>query len=108
MVNRKEEKQISFRVSQEEFNRLKSMADQFGMSVPAFCKSKAKGSKMTAPKIDREGAFKIASELKKIGINVNQIAKHLNSGENVSEGQINALQKELSDIWQLLNSAIQK
>lgn len=40
--------------------------------------------------IDRQGAIQIASELRKIGVNVNQIAKHLNSGGNASEGQINA------------------
>lgn len=78
------------------------------MSVPMFCKKKAQGARMKAPLIDRQGAIQIASELRKIGVNVNQIAKHLNSGGNVLEGQINALQKELGDIWQLLNSAIQK
>ncbi len=108
MVNRKENRQINFRVSQEEFERLEQMANQLGMTVPAFCKSKAKGSKMKAPKIDRKGAFQIASELRKIGVNVNQIAKYLNTSQNVSEGQIKALEKELHDIWQLFNLAIQK
>ena len=108
MANRKEPKQISFRVSQEEFKRLEEMAEQLGMTVPAFCKAKAQGAKIKAPKIDRQGAFQIASELRRIGVNVNQIAKHLNSGLNVPKGQINALQEELSKLWQLFNSAIQK
>jgi len=95
-------------VSQEEFEKLEGMAAQLGMSVPAFCKAKAQGVKMKAPKIDREGAFQIASELRKIGVNINQIAKHLNTSQNVSEEQINVLQKELSELWQLFNSAIQK
>lgn len=77
------------------------------MSVPMFCKKKAQGARMKAPLIDRQGAIQIASELRKMGVNVNQIAKHLNSGGNASEGQINALQKELSDIWQQLSSALQ-
>jgi len=77
------------------------------MSVPMFCKKKAQGARMKAPLIDRQGALQIASELRRIGVNVNQIAKHLNSGENASEGQINALQGELNDIWQRLNSALQ-
>jgi len=107
-VNRTENKQINFRVSQEEFNRLEEMANQVGLSVPNFCKKKAQGSRIKSPKIDREGAFQIASELRKIGVNVNQIAKHLNTSKNVSEGQIKALQKELGELWQLFNSAIQK
>lgn len=77
------------------------------MSVPMFCKKKAQGAKIRAPLIDRQGALQIAAELRRIGSNVNQIAKHLNSGGNASEGQINALQKELSDIWQQLSSALQ-
>lgn len=77
------------------------------MSVPMFCKKKAQGARMKAPLIDRQGAIQIASELRKIGVNVNQIAKHLNSGGNASEGQINALQRELNDIWQQLSSALQ-
>lgn len=107
-ANRTENKQINFRVSEDEFQRLQEMASRVGMSVPAFCKEKAKGSKIKAPKVDREGAFQIAKELRRIGININQIAKYLNSGQSVSEGQINGLEGELHNIWQLFNSAIQK
>lgn len=77
------------------------------MSVPMFCKKKAQGARMKAPLIDRQGAIQIALELRKMGVNVNQIAKHLNSGGNASKGQINALQRELNDIWQQLSSALQ-
>lgn len=107
-ANRTENRQVNFRVSEQEYQRLESMADNLGMSVPSFCKAKAQGSRLTAPKIDREGALQIASELRKIGVNVNQMAKHLNSGGMVSESQINALQEELRELWQLFNSAIQK
>jgi len=106
-ANRKESKQINFRVSEQEYQRLEQMANNVGMSVPMFCKKKAQGAKMKAPLIDRQGAIQIASELRRIGVNVNQIAKHLNSGLNISKGQINALQGELNDIWQRLNSALQ-
>lgn len=106
-ANRKDNRQINFRVSEHEYQRLEQMANNVGMSVPMFCKKKAQGARMKAPLIDRQGALQIASELRRIGVNVNQVAKHLNSGLNISEGQINALQKELSDIWQQLSSALQ-
>lgn len=105
--NRKDDKQINFRVSEKEYQRLEQMADNLGITVPMFCKKKAQGAKMKSPLIDRQGALKIASELRRIGVNANQIAKHLNSGGNASEGQINALHKELNEIWQRLNSALQ-
>jgi len=40
---RKEPKQISFRVSESEFVKLKRSAETLQMSVPAFVKSKAQG-----------------------------------------------------------------
>jgi len=106
-ANRIEDRQVNFRVSEDEYQQLEQMANNLGMSVPAFCKAKVKSSKIKAPLLDRQGALNIASELRKTGVNVNQIAKHLNSGGNVSNEQINALQKELSEIWQLLSSALQ-
>ena len=106
-ANRKDDKQINFRVSEKEYQRLEQMASNLGMTVPTFCKKKAQGARMKGPLIDRQGALQIASELRRIGVNANQIAKHLNSEGKASEGQINALQKELNDIWQLLNLALQ-
>ena len=106
-ANRTENKQINFRVSEQEYQRLEQIANNLGMTVPTFCKKKAQGSKMKSPKIDRQGAIQIASELRRIGVNVNQMAKYLNSGESASERQIKALQKELNDIWRQLNSALQ-
>lgn len=106
-ANRKESKQVNFRVSDDEYKRLELMAQQQGMTVPSFCKKRAQGAKLKMPLVDREGALKIASELRRIGVNFNQVVKHLNSGEKVSEGQINAIGKELNEIWQLLNSALQ-
>ena len=40
---RKEPKQISFRVSETEFEKLQRSAESLQMSVPAFVKSKAQG-----------------------------------------------------------------
>ncbi|PTK18092.1 plasmid mobilization relaxosome protein MobC, partial [Staphylococcus saprophyticus] len=43
--NRKEPKQISFRVSESEYEKLRSSADTLNMSVPNFVKKKAHGSR---------------------------------------------------------------
>ena len=63
---------------------------------------------MRPPKIDREGAFEIARELRSIGVNVNQIAKRLNQGQNVPMEQLEGLERQLNGIWQQFNSALQK
>lgn len=107
-VNRKRNRQISFRLSDQEYKNLQLKSEILSLSIPQFCKDVALSKKIREPKIDNKGALQIASELRRIGNNVNQVAKHLNSGLNVSEGQIKALQEELGELWQAFNSAIQK
>ncbi|BEJ47299.1 hypothetical protein KSE1242_22870 (plasmid) [Staphylococcus epidermidis] len=48
------------------------------MSVPNFVKKKAQGSRLVAPKLDKEMRQSIAKDLSKLGANVNQIAKYCN------------------------------
>ena len=106
---RKEPKQISFRVSESEFEKLKRSAEILQMSVPAFVKSKAQGAKLVTPKIDRPGAVEIAKQLRAIGNNVNQMARATNATELDSNLAVNLtaelqkMQKELNQIWQQLN-----
>ncbi|MDM5548925.1 plasmid mobilization relaxosome protein MobC, partial [Staphylococcus aureus] len=52
--NRKEPKQISFRVSELEYEKLQRSAETLNMSVPSFVKKKAQGSRLVAPKFDKE------------------------------------------------------
>ena len=106
---RKEPKQISFRVSESEFEKLKRSAETFQMSVPAFVKSKAQGAKLVTPKIDRPGAVEIAKQLRAIGNNVNQMARATNTAEldpNLAANltaELQNVQKELNQIWHQLN-----
>ncbi|MGW7874468.1 plasmid mobilization protein [Staphylococcus shinii] len=107
--NRKEPKQISFRVSESEYEKLRSSAETLNMSVPNFVKKKAHGSRLVAPKFDKETRQSIAKDLSKLGANVNQIAKycnqhqHENSDYDVLGRKINAVRERLDEIWQNLN-----
>ncbi|MEJ7540010.1 plasmid mobilization relaxosome protein MobC, partial [Staphylococcus lugdunensis] len=76
--NRKEPKQISFRVSEFEYLKLKQSAETLNMSVPSFVKKKAQGSRLVAPKLDKATRQSIAKDLGKLGSNANQIAKYCN------------------------------
>lgn len=106
--NRNESRQIKFRVSDPEFERLEQMAKDFQMSVPKFCKMKAQGARMRPPKIDREGAFEIARQLRGIGNNVNQLARRANEGKAIPREELQGIEKELQAIWRQFNSAIQR
>ncbi|MBQ3642387.1 plasmid mobilization relaxosome protein MobC [bacterium] len=108
-VNRKDNKQISFRVSESEYLDLERSAKVLNISVPAFVKKKAQGARIVAPKIDSENAKEIARHLTRLGNNTNQIAKRLNSIEYANQEELESIKKEvdrtlkrLAEIWRQL------
>ncbi|MED3887694.1 plasmid mobilization protein [Priestia aryabhattai] len=107
---RNEPKQVKFRVTEEEFERLSLMADNVGMTVPAFVKAKAQGTRVRQPKINREGALAIAKELRSVGTNVNQIARWCNARdmEQLSEQELERLVYNLDEIKKGLAAAWQQ
>lgn len=107
-ANRKRNRQISFRVSEEEYNILQEKSTIANLSIPQYCKDVSLSKKINQPKVDHQGASEIALEVRRIGNNINQVAKHLNSGLGVTEGQINDLKGGLRHIWLMLNSILQK
>ena len=106
--NRKEPKQISFRVSESEYLTLKQSAETLNMSVPAFVKKKAQGSRLVAPKLDKETRQSIAKDLSMLGANANQIAKYCNQHQHESpnyealERNISELRERLDEIWNMI------
>lgn len=107
--NRKEPKQISFRVSEFEYEKLQRSAETLNMSVPSFVKKKAQGSRLVAPKFDKETRQSIAKDLSRLGANANQIAKYCNQHQydapnySALERNINELRERLDEIWKNLN-----
>ena len=105
--NRKEPKQISFRVSESEYLKLKQSAETLNMSVPSFVKKKAQGSRLVAPKLDKTTRQSIAKDLSRLGANANQIAKYCNQHEapnyKALERNISELRERLDEVWNKLN-----
>lgn len=104
---RKEPKQISFRVSESEYSKLQASAETLNMSVPLFVKNKAQGARLVAPKLDKVTRQSMAQDLGKLGSNLNQIAKALNTYDERVINQemrqdIAMMRKELNHIWQQL------
>ncbi|MEK4504324.1 plasmid mobilization protein [Bacillus sp. FSL R12-0069] len=107
--NRKEPRQISFRVSEDEYAKLQQSAETLQLSVPNFVKKKAQGSRLVSPKFDKETRQTIARNLSQMGNNMNQIAKycHTHKKDNINWERLNynieKLRKEVSELWQQLN-----
>jgi Bacterial mobilisation protein (MobC) len=109
-ATRKEPKQISFRVSELDYERLKLSAEVLNMSVTKFAKMKAEGSRIVRPKFDGETVKDLVHEMRKIGVNVNQIAKWCNTHQNVSASELERLnhnlekiKKEMNELWRQLS-----
>ncbi|OAW56390.1 mobilization protein [Staphylococcus epidermidis] len=106
--NRKEPKQISFRVSESEYLKLQQSAETLNMSVPAFVKKKAQGARLVAPKLDQATRQSVAKDLSMLGANANQIAKYCNQHQHEApnyealERNISELRERLDEIWNTL------
>lgn len=107
--NRKERRQINFRVSESEYSKLQQSAETLNMSVPAFAKKKAQGARIVTPKMDKKSTLSAIQELNQIGNNMNQIAKYCNSHKDGNPNwedlnrNIEILQERVESLWQQLN-----
>lgn len=104
MQNRKREKQIVIRLTEAEYEMLKNKVDKSGLSQQEFLIKAIKNKKITVIDDIKNLTF----ELKKIGINLNQIAHLCNEGKIYNcKKEIIEIQRGLADVWQLLRQLIQ-
>lgn len=106
--NRKENKQVSFRVNADEYEKLKQSAETLNISVAQFAKRKAQNARLVKPKLDIETRKQMVRELSQLGNNVNQIAKVINKNNETAQTDdfdrnLTVIRERLDDIWQQLN-----
>ena len=104
MAQRSRDIQIKFRVSEEEAEQLRKKVDQSGKSMQEYLLSCA----LNKPITNTDGIKELYPEIKRIGNNLNQIAKALNGTAYYPYNLITQNQKELEKIWQLLKQYLQK
>lgn len=107
--NRKDKKQISFRVSETEYLNLERSAKALNISVPAFVKKKAQGARLVTPKIDPQDSKEIARQLASLGNNINQLTKKVHTMDFVDQRAQEAISADLrralnglGEIWRQL------
>ena len=101
------DKHVSFRLSAEEHFKLIDKAHRSGMSVGDFVRARSlQGRTRRAKDIDvtptLPADLNLAQQLRKIGVNVNQIAHHCNRFQVPPPAELGPL---LADIRALLNAA---
>lgn len=105
MANKSRPKQLSFRVSEEEYQQLQERIQESGKNQQEYVLSCVLGKKI----VNTDGIKELIPELKRIGNNLNQIAKRCNEGGALpSEAEVREQGEELNQIWQLLRRYLQK
>ena len=98
------EKRITIRLTEEEYERILSEADSANLSIAEYVRSQLKNGKVIARYevvTEKETRRKLAEEYHKIGINLNQIAHHLNGRGDVNSALLNAIEHNVSDLARL-------
>jgi hypothetical protein len=98
-MNRKRQKQIVIRLTEQEFSQLKKKVRESGLSQQTFLIKAFSDKKLVNPII----LNRLISEISHIGNNLNQIAKRCNSGRTDVLSEVIKIKKELEEEWQQLN-----
>lgn len=91
-------RKMTFRLTEEEYNIIKNKIGEAGISQQQFLLKTALEKEIICIKEFQALMF----QLKKIGANINQIARHTNETGAVTETEIAEIRKELELIWQSL------
>ena len=57
-------------------------------------------------KVDYSEQRKLAAEVNKIGVNINQICKRINSTDRVYSEDVTELRKRMDEVWKLLKAKL--
>ena len=110
-LDRKEKKQVNFRVSDIEYQRLDQNASALSMTVSGYAKFRVQSSDDVSIKFSHDDAVLFLRELGRIGTNINQIARFCNQQadglpEELAERLIlnlKAMREGIDALWQQLN-----
>jgi len=101
-VSQNQTKYIQFRLSEEQYNKLKISGETYGLSPNLYAKKLAQKSHLKKPYLEHDQAKALLLELSKQGTNLNQIAKYCNSRKKLSLSVYELLEEIKKDIKKLL------
>ena len=96
-------KHFNFRVNEKEYNVIKTKIEKSKLNTSKYLLRTA----MDRDIIVIDGLEEIIIQLRKIGNNINQLAKLSNQGRLINVN-LEDVKEEMKNIWQLLNLLIQK
>lgn len=83
---------VPFRVSATEYQELNALAEQAGLTIGSYVRSRALALPTTRairrPVVEKKLLASLLAELHKIGSNINQTARRLNMGDTPLSGEV--------------------
>ena len=95
---------VKFRLSETEYNELKDKAKALNMTIASYVRQSCDTCKVNIilkPQTKNSDLTDLIYEIKKIGVNINQIAHRLNSGDNLDASLKTSLENMLSHLTEL-------
>ncbi|WP_125583026.1 plasmid mobilization protein [Lacticaseibacillus suibinensis] len=98
-------KQINFRLSDENFQKLTASAVTLGMTPSAYAKSLAVKARLVRPKFDHKTGVQVNLALRRLGTNLNQLSRKANAGDlsPLQADQLAEIRKAANEIWRQLS-----
>lgn len=103
-ANRFRNKQILLRVTEREMELINKKVNVSGFSREKYLRTMAIEGRIF--KQDLESIRMLAAEIKKIGVNINQIAKIANETGSVESDLTDDLKRQMEEIWRELKSTL--
>lgn len=108
-IERKSSAKIEIRLTDDEKEIIKAYAKNDGLTVTDYIKYLALNQKFIAKRIEYQADLRNFNfEIHKIGVNINQLARHVNRAEKfktIDSGTINVFHLFMKDYIQLMNDA---
>lgn len=96
---RKRQSRVSIRLTSEEFAEVAKRADAAQLTLASYARAEILDSppprQARRPAVETENVARVLAQLGKIGSNLNQIARHMNSGNSIAN---ETLARALTDV----------
>ncbi len=94
----------SFRVNNKDYEKIEKNIKKSKLSITEYMTKSALNKEIVVIDDLKE----LVLEVNKIGVNINQLTKLANQGKVDCAGELEEINKELVEVWQLLRQLIQR
>ena len=102
--NRVRKKKLSLRVTENELRIIDKKAEIVCLNRNAYLIKMAIEGAVIVQDLDNMRNF--TNEINKIGVNINQIAKHINTTNNIYKSDIEELKEKIEEIYKIVESIL--